>query len=203
MPAFNDLTGQTYGRLAVLNRGPNQGRQTMWWVRCACGSDPKLVSATHLRQGATKSCGCHTFAEIHGCVGHELYATWNMMMNRCYNTKHDYFDRYGGRGIRVCERWWAIENFIADMPPRPEGMQLERRNNNRGYEPGNVKWATRVENGRNKSNNVIVEYQGRPMSLPEAAERSGIRAGTLHTRIRQGKADIFAPVRLPKSERKI
>jgi hypothetical protein len=95
------------------------------------------------------------------------------MLQRCTQPSHLAFARYSGRGIKVCEQWMRFENFYADLGPRPKGTTLERINNDLGYEPGNVIWATRKQQERNKRVTVWVEYQGRKMSLTEACTIAG------------------------------
>jgi hypothetical protein len=121
-----------------------------------------------------------------------IRAIWNSyyhMLRRCYNPKHRQFHDYGGRGIKVCDRWLGKDgrkNFIADMGERPAGYTLERNDNNGNYTPENCRWASRREQQRNRRNNVIVEYQGRRMTLAEASELSGIRYDTLSERLKAG-----------------
>jgi hypothetical protein len=86
----------------------------------------------------------------HGMKRTPVYRAWTNMLERCTNPKNPQWDRYGGRGITVCERWRDFRNFYADMGDRPDGLTLDRwPDNDRGYEPGNVRWATRKQQQRN------------------------------------------------------
>lgn len=85
---------------------------------------------------------------------HELYDTWKNMISRCHNKKNIFYKHYGGRGISVCQRWRNLGNFILDMGKRPEGLTLDRINNDGNYEPTNCKWSTRVEQRANRRESV-------------------------------------------------
>lgn len=106
------------------------------------------------------------------------------MMGRCYNQNTPAFRLYGGRGISVCPRWHAFENFLADMGHRPEGMSLDRIDPDGHYEPSNCRWATASEQNRNKRTNVRVQHDGESVSLVELAER----IGQPYSRIRERRA---------------
>jgi hypothetical protein len=153
--------GQRYGRLIVLERAENdRWHRTTWKVRCDCGNET-IASANFLRTGTTKSCGCwrSEYARIvgrrtstkHGMVESREYQSWVAMRTRCYNSNAHAYDRYGGRGITVCERWReSFDNFFADMGARPPATSLDRINNDGNYEPGNCRWATHGEQRRNR-----------------------------------------------------
>lgn len=103
------------------------------------------------------------------------YRTWVNMMTRCENPKASQYASYGGRGITICERWHSFENFIADVGERPDGHTLDRVNNDGNYEPGNCRWATKVEQCRNRaSSRAVVRSDGvQFQTLSEAAEAVG------------------------------
>mgnify|MGYP001615220933 CR=1 FL=1 len=108
------------------------------------------------------------------------YASWRSMINRCTNPKVRGYDRYGGRGITVCERWLdSFENFLEDMGERPVGKTIDRADNSGNYTPDNCKWATRSEQARNMRTNLIVVCNGVSMTAIEAAEKCGHNYNTL------------------------
>ena len=107
-------------------------------------------------------------------------------MARCRNPNHKAFPEYGGRGIRVCERWLDFTNFLAGMGERPPRHSLERKNNDLGYFPENCKWATRAEQAKNRKCTRYVEIGGRMIALSEALQEYGINRCTFYGRIARG-----------------
>ena len=127
----------------------------------------------------------HKIRDMHGMHDTPEYRTWRNMLTRCYNPKSDRYANYGGRGIRVCERWRnSFRSFYEDMGPKPPGTTLERRNVNADYGPHNpCEWATIAEQARNTTVNRYVEYGGRSMILPDWANETGIQRLTILMRL--------------------
>lgn len=120
-------------------------------------------------------------------IGHKPtpeYRAWAQMMTRCNNPNADKYAYYGGRGIKVCDRWQKFENFLADMGVKPsKGHSVERKNNDGDYCPENCRWATKKEQSSNRRSNTLVTYQGRTQTLKQWAEEIGMKYATLHARI--------------------
>lgn len=152
--------------------------------RCACGKAVMLARSTSLRD-----CGCGSYTpptrEAHGGSNLASYRVWLDMKRRCDNADNP---RYGGRGIDVCPRWReSFAAFLSDMGPRPfDGATLDRIDNARGYEPGNVRWATMTEQNRNKDNNRRVTALGETKCVVEWSERFGVNAATIRARLDAG-----------------
>ncbi len=189
-----NLVGLRFGKLTVLALAPRRdgSRKIYWSAICDCAKEI-AVRADSLRNGHTTSCGCRqreACSTLNGLSRHPLFAVWNGMIARCTKDQasQQNFSYYGGRGIKVCDRWMqSFEAFIADVPERPSAdHQLERMDNNGNYEPGNITWATRKEQGRNRRNNVIVNVHGRAMCLVEAVELLGLPYQRVHLRLRRG-----------------
>lgn len=151
------MEGQFFGRLLVLMRGANIGPHTAYHCLCKCGTEV-IVRAQSLRKGETTSCGCWRKEKMantqrtHGMTRTPTYNSWRAMLSRCQDVTHPQFADYGGRGIVVSDRWRAsFQTFLADMGERPEGTTLDRFPNPDGnYEPGNTRWATRIQQRHNR-----------------------------------------------------
>lgn len=150
-----DLTGKRFGRLIVIERSdkPGSGHQPKWKCKCDCGNEKTIFGAS-LRNNDSRSCGCRNGENLktHGLSNRPEYKIWKSMIARCENPKCSRFSDYGGRGIKVCKRWREnFQNFIDDVGFRPsEKHSIERVDVNGNYEPLNCKWATDIEQARNK-----------------------------------------------------
>ncbi len=170
-----NIVGQRYGRLialgAVDRRKTPNGTQLLWKCQCDCGAFTSVTS-TDLKNGNTKSCGC-LMRQInagshrtHGKTETPEYNAWEMMKVRCkpnHKQAKDYFER----GIRVCERWNnSFVDFLSDIGDRPSPKHsLDRRDNDKGYEPGNVHWVTRGQQMQNRRNSHIATAFGETKPL--------------------------------------
>lgn len=190
---LQDLTGQRFGRLVVVDRAQNHLGRVAWNCRCDCGSSASPIGKT-LVNGNTRSCGClqrDVMAAIqtkHGRYGTPENKAWAGMLKRCRNKKAIDYANYGGRGISVCERWSeSFENFYLDVGPKPSPTHsIDRINVNGNYEPGNVRWATPQEQQRNTRRSRVVMFRGESMCLADWGDRVGIPGHAISLRIREG-----------------
>lgn len=162
-----ELVGQKFGRLTVIKRaGSTAAKKKLWLCLCDCGNE-RRVPAGDLRSGKSVSCGCFSREKVallkfrHGQAraGNETreYQSWKHMISRCFKKNNKNFKHYGGRGITVCDRWLAFENFYADMGEMPDGFSIERVNVNGNYEPSNCKWILKNRQATNRRSSVLTE----------------------------------------------
>lgn len=200
---INDLSGRRFGRLLVCEFIPDDTSFSKFMCVCECGTK-KIIMGQSLIRGATVSCGCYgkelarklktTHGENMGkSTGRtRTYSSWAAMMTRCEWGNHPTYERYGAKGIKVCERWHKFENFKADMGERPEGTSIDRIDNTTGYFPGNCRWANRLQQSLNTSRTVFVVFNGRAMPVFLVCEELGISKKALRARAFRRNKDYVA-----------
>ena len=195
MSAVSNLIGNRYGRLLVLARAENsKANKARWLCRCDCGIE-KVIFATALVGGLSKSCGCLNnevrgkASVTHGLRKHPLYPVWNDMKCRCRNKTHHAYKFYGARGVTVCDEWrtsfkafytWAMANGYKS------GLEIDRRDNSLGYSPSNCRWTTRAEQARNRNVCVLKTINGVTKTVGEWADVHGLKQSTVHGRLKRG-----------------
>lgn len=192
-----DKTGYVTERLTVIGPvGQGKRKQILWLCQCSCGNST-VVPSEDLNSQRTKSCGCLVRERLvqqnttHGMRYTRDYRIWNGILARCTNVKDKSYHKYGGRGISIYEPWkTSFEDFysyIRDLPNYTlEDRSIDRTDNNGNYEPGNLQWATRIEQGRNTRFNRLITYQEETKCLTEWAEIFRISPATLTYRIKRG-----------------
>lgn len=194
------LPGQVFRRYTVikeLKRKPYTARFLL--CRCVCGTT-KRVSLYAVTSGKTQSCGCFhketasKARKTHGMTLTPEYKAWRSMRDRCQNKNDKAYRDYGQRGISVCQEWdKSFQKFFDHVGRRPSsGYSLDRIDNSKGYEPGNVRWATSLEQGRNKRNNVILQVNGVTKKIHEWVEETGIRRDRIYDRLAKGWTPLEA-----------
>jgi len=187
------IVGQVFGRLTVLRRshqGP--GGHAVWLCQCECGKT-LATPLFPLRSGRTQTCGCYgrarlgAFNKTHGKSTTREYAIWNGMKARCLNKKNKCYPRYGGRGVTVCQEWIdSFEAFLAHIGAIPTDGQkysLDRIKSEKGYEPGNVRWATKEVQANNTRTNRFITAFGRTQTVAQWTRETGICRKAIISRI--------------------
>ena len=197
MSKFQDLTGQRFGRLVVIERAedyirPNGQSQVQWRCKCDCGNE-KITVAYSLTHGLCTSCGCTRTERIvnmnyeHGQSNSSLYRRWQHMKDRCYNPNDKRYKNYGRRGIKVCDEWlnyfenfynWAINNGYQ------EGLTIDRIDVNGNYEPSNCRWADMETQSNNRTTNINITYQGQTKTLKQWCDIYNLNYKSAHAKIR-------------------
>lgn len=186
----NDMTGRMFGEWTVLNYvGSRQGP----WFRCQCSCGYiGVVKGLELRRGSM-SCGHNGSTYKHGLARRDHnrrppeYSVWVGMRVRCNDPDSLSYPDYGGRGVRVCQRWDDFDLFLADMGCRPNaGMTIERIDNNGNYEPSNCRWATRAEQRRNSKGLILHTRDGFTLCLKDWCVKLGLDYGRIYGRVRRG-----------------
>jgi hypothetical protein len=177
-----------YHYWTVIGEGPTIKSHEHKLCRCKCGK-ARFVTTIALEKGESKSCGCLRIERLvvrqttHGDYGTPTYRSWISMLNRCENTKHPHYSRYGGRGLTVQQSWHDYNNFKADMGSCPDNYTIDRIDNDKGYSKENCRWCTMQENLRNRKQTLL--FRGRQMFRYEIAKELGLSERTLYERLKQ------------------
>ena len=192
---MNDLTGDKFGRWTVIGLSGKRGFQTTWRCSCECGTVKEDVIYGALTNGNSNSCGCLRLEQLkvratsHGKSKGRIYHCWQQIRDRCYNESRKHWPHYGGRGIKVCDRWNnSFEAFAADMGEPPYGTSIDRIDNNGHYEPGNCRWATVQEQARNRQSNRWFDWKGEKRTLTDIARMEGVAFCSMRNRVIQNGA---------------
>lgn len=195
-----DLTGIKFGCLTVLKYIRKNPKFGTWECLCDCGktthADASFLTGKRKGSKVRNICWCDrrkTQSEVRKTHGNSMigsknyreYTIWCAMKERCYNPKVDMYPSYGGRGISVYEEWrHSFESFLAHIGPRPSSnYSIDRIDVNGNYEPGNVRWATTIEQGANKRSNRMISYEGTTLTVTQWARKTGINVETLRRRL--------------------
>lgn len=204
-------SGAKFGILKCVRVVPHKGRNHIL-CRCECGQE-KPYTKHDLVSGKVVSCGCLQPARSrsNGLMnrrhGHSVngkrtstYVIWTDMIQRCENKNGSSYERYGGRGITVCSEWLSFDNFVRDMGERPNGLTLDRIDNNQGYCKQNCRWATMITQANNRTSNHIIEFMGQKKTATQWSRELGIPTPTILTRIRSGyeARDALSKAHLPR-----
>ncbi len=201
-----DLTGQRFERLLVESYSHSKNKRAQWKCRCDCGNET-IREGKSLRNGDTNSCGCFlrekTIARNkalnkinpprlkHGQARKNLntkeYRAWSEIKRRCNSPKCKAYEHYGGRGIKLCERWKDFETFLSDIGEAPSRLHtIERVDNDKGYSPDNCIWATRKVQARNRRSSQKLTMDGMSLCVTEWAEKYSVSSGSMRYRLSRG-----------------
>lgn len=202
----NDLTNKKFNRLTALKRVGHSGKGAVIWLfRCDCGKEKEIVG-WKVKSGHTKSCGClqsewavkHAIELARRNITHGMsylrpYSIWHSMLQRCLNKKSHSYKNYGGRGIKVCNKWLKFKGFLEDMKVGYEnGLSIDRINNDGNYNKENCRWVTVKQQNNNNRNCHFFTYKGITKNITQWADKLGLNVNTVRVRIHRGQNELEA-----------
>jgi hypothetical protein len=190
-----NIIGLRFEKLTVLCEVPERTKQgkVLFECKCDCGNIINVIGSK-LKNGWTKSCSClqkevtskrsKIDNKTHGLSKTSIYTTYHTMIHRCNNPKNESYIHYGGRGIKVCNEWLkSFENFFEDMGEKPtKNHSIDRIDVDGNYEPSNCRWATKIEQENNKTDNRIIFYKGKNYTMAKLSKLLNINYSTLWNR---------------------
>lgn len=189
---YRDITGERFGNLtAIAYAGSTKEGRAKWLCECDCGNRTTVL-LTSLTGGHATSCGCILKSKIttHGKSNTKLYRVWLSMKTRCNNPRSNRYKYYGGKGITYDSNWEDFENFYADMHEGyKEGLTLDRIDRDLGYSKENCRWVGIIAQNNNKSDNLLILYQGKLHTPKEIAELTGLPRSIIYNRKHAGWSD--------------
>ena len=206
---------KVYGRLTIIGEsfpkpvGTKGKKKLHVECLCSCGT-VKIYQLANLKSGITRSCGCLN-RERNASHGHSPrskvspeYNSWKCMIRRCKNHNAINYKSYGGRGIKVCQRWQTFENFLVDMGKRPSSQHsLDRVDMNGDYCPENCRWATRSEQANNTRRNRFITAFGKTQTMQQWADEIGVSRDTLRYRIDRHNWPVEKALTTPSKSQKL
>jgi len=187
-------SGDVFERLTAISYfGVSKNKHLLWIFECSCGTS-KPMSIYSVLDGSAKSCGClqkeaaSKSSKKHGLHKCSEYNIWAHIKHRCFNEKNGSYASYGGRGITMCDSWKnSFEQFLKDVGRRPSNLySIDRINNDGNYEPGNVRWATRLVQQNNTRFNKLITFQGEVKTASQWTRQYGLTPSTLKHRLNRG-----------------
>lgn len=193
-----ELSGEKFGKLLVLKRVESDRLgKSQWLCKCDCGNE-HITTGSRLAHNKVKSCGCiqkevaRSKKTKHGLSSHKLYSIRKEMISRTTNPKNKRYEKYGGRGIKVCDEWldkesglinfynWSMKNGYK------EGLSIDRINNDGDYKPSNCRWTTNDTQANNKTTSKYVTYNGKTQTIKEWSDELGYSRSLIADRLRLG-----------------
>lgn len=190
---IKDLTNKRFGKLVVLNfNSISKSKHSIWECKCDCGN--KCLSySTNLIRGVASSCGCIKKSVLgknttkHGLSKTRIFKIWAGVRKRCLNEKCQSYHNYGGRGIKICERWNDFYNFYNDMiNGYSDELTLDRIDPNGDYTPSNCRWVNHQAQANNRRNNVFICFNGETKTIAQWSNITGVRRNAISYRIKHG-----------------
>lgn len=201
---YEDLTDQKFGLWTVVKYAYKRNGLHYWHCKCDCGNEEVILAGSIKEKQNYSKCYCN----LDGRSKTRLYKIWDSIKGRCNNPKNRHYKNYGGRGIRICDRWEdSYDNFKDDMgEPASPKHTIDRIDINGNYEPRNCRWATRKQQANNRYCSVYWTVNGKTQTISEWAHETGIYRGTLTGRVERGwsiEKAVTTPVRKPKKNKEI